>query len=201
MPLSTYAELQAHIASDLIRTDLTTPIQDCIRLAEAHMSNTLKTREMDVTATLTITTGEADIPTTLQSVRSMRDLTSPFGEIVYEGIETLEVRRPDAPGPIKTYSMVGEKFVFWPPISGSARLRYRRDVPVLSDSNTSNWILAEHPHAYLYGALYQTHMFLKDEARARGYGQLFAAAIEEINARDAVSQLSGLTARANTQVV
>ena len=201
MPLSTYAELQAHIASDLIRTDLTTPIKDCIRLAEAHMSNMLKTREMDVTATLTITTGEADIPATLQSVRSMRDLTTPFGEIVYEGIETLEERRPDATGSIKTYSMVGEKFVFWPPVSGSARLRYRRDIPVLSDSNTSNWILTEHPQLYVYGTLWEVHMFLKDEKRANTYAPLFAATVEEINARDAVSQLSGLSGRANTQVV
>jgi hypothetical protein len=201
MPLSTYAELQAHIASDLIRTDLTTPIKDCIRLAEAHMSNMLKTREMDVTATLTITTGEADIPTTLQSVRSMRSLTSPFSEIVYEGIETLEERRPDVAGSLKTYSMVGEKFVFWPPVTGSARLRYRRDIPVLSDSNTSNWILTEHPQLYVYGTLWEVHMFLKDERRAGTYAPLFAATVEEINARDAVSQLSGLSGRSNTQVV
>jgi hypothetical protein len=192
MALTTYAELKAYLASDLNRTDLTSPIADFIRLAEAHMSNRLKTREMDVTATLTITDGVATIPTALQSVRSMRLAVTPYGAIQPEGIEALEARRPDVSGTPQFYSMVGEEFVFWPPTSSSAKIRYRRDVPALTDSATSNWILAEHPHLYLYGALFQAYLFLKDDARAGQYEAKFAAAIEEMNGRDIVAQISGM---------
>lgn len=200
MALDTYANLQTHLAADLNRSDLTTAIQDAIRLAEAHMSNRLRTREMDVTATVTITDGEADIPATLQSVRSMRLAVPPYGRIEPEGIEALESRSPAVGGTPQVYAMVGEKFVFWPPTSSSARLRYRRDVPALSGSNTSNWILAEHPHLYLYGALMQAHLYLKDFQRAADYEQKFVASIDELNARDLVSQVSGMSVSPSVQV-
>lgn len=192
MALDTYANLKTYIAADLNRTDLTSAIVDFIRLAEAHMSNRLKTREMDVTATLTITDGVATIPSTLQSVKSMRLAVTPYGAIQPEGIEQQEARRPDIGGNPQTYSMVGEEFTFWPPTSSSAKIRYRRDVPALSDANTTNWILTEHPHLYLFGALFHAYMYLKDDARAREYESKFGAAIEELNARDLVSQISGM---------
>lgn len=202
MALTTYAELQAKIASDLFgRTDKTAEIKDAIRLTEAHMSNNLKCREMDTTSTLTITSGEATVPTDLQSVKSLRLLSSPYSEIDYEPIELIETRRPDVTGTIEVYDIVGEKFVFWPPSSDSARLRYRADIPALSDSNTSNWILAGHPHMYVYGSLWQMFLHLKDEARANTYGSMFTASIEELNMRDRVSRLAMAQVGPSTQPV
>lgn len=201
MALDTYANLRTYLASDLNRTDLSSAIVDFIRLAEAHMSNRLKTREMDVTTTLTITSGVAAIPAALQSVKSMRLAVTPFGAIQPEGVEAQEARRPDTPGNPQTYAMVGEEFIFWPPATSSARIRYRRDVPALSDANTTNWILTEHPHLYLYGALFQAYMFLKDDQRAAQYESKFGAAIEELNARDLVSQISGMNVNPSVRAV
>lgn len=201
MALDTYANLQTYIASDLNRSDLSAAIVDHIRLAEAQMSNRLKTREMDVTATLTITSGVAAIPATLQSIRSMRLTNPPYGPVMPEGIEAQEARRPDVSGDPQTYALVGEEIIFWPPSTSSVRIRYRRDVPALSGSNTSNWILAEHPHLYLYGTLFHSYLFLKDEGRAAQYESKFAVAIEELNARDVVSQISGMQVRPSTVAV
>ena len=201
MALNTYANLQAHIASDLNRGDLTTAIVDFIRLAEAEMSDRLKTREMSVRETLTITDGVATIPAALQSVQSMRLASAPYGRIEPEGIEALEARRLDAPGDPATYAMVGEEFVFWPPNSSSAVIRYRRDVPALTDEATSNWVLLGHPHVYLYGTLYHAYMFLKDSQRASEYEGKFGAAIASLNERDMTAQISGLQVSPSVQAV
>lgn len=194
MALTSYSELQAYVASELFgRTDLTDEIKDFIRLAEAHMANNLKCREMDTTSTLTITSGEATVPSDLQSVKSLRLTDSPYSEIQYEPIEVIESRRPDITGTIQVYDIVGEKFIFWPPSSASARLRYRADIPVLAADNTTNWILDEHPHLYAYGSLWQAFMHVKDDQRAAQYAALFNASIEELNIRDKVSRVATMT--------
>jgi hypothetical protein len=192
MALDTYANFKAHIAADLNRTDLTSNIVDFIRLAEGEASDRLKTREMSIRETLTITDGVATIPAALQSVQSMRLAVTPYGRILPEGIEQLEARRPDVSGAPQYYAMVGEEFVFWPPTSSSAIVRYRRDVPALSDSNTTNWLQLNHPHVYLYGTLYHAYLFLKDDARAGQYEAKFGAAIASLNERDIVAQISGM---------
>ncbi len=42
---------------------------------------------------------------------------------------------------------------------------YRKVVPALSDANTSNWLLACAPDAYLYGALLESAPYIKDDER------------------------------------
>jgi hypothetical protein len=203
MPLSNYAELQAHIAADLNRTDLATPIQDFIRMAESEMSDRLRVREMDARVTLTITDGEAAVPAGFQSVRSMRHVTPPYGTIAPEGIEALESRYAALPGPYQTYAMTADLFVFWPPISGEARLTFRRAVPALTASAPANvnWVLTGYPRLYVYGALWHAHAFLKDENRAAYNQAQFMAAIDMVNARDLSAQISGMNVSAGAQVV
>lgn len=201
MALGTYAELQAHIADDLNRTDLTTQIRDFIVMAEAELSDRLRCREMDVRATLTITDGEAAIPPTLQSVRAMRLADTPYSRIEPEGLEALESRNPTGPGPIQTYALTADNFVFWPPLSGSARVTYRRNVPALTNSATSNWLLAKYPQLYVHGALWYAYAFLKDEQRAAYQKTEFIAKIETVNDSDKMAQISGMNVNPGTQVV
>lgn len=203
MPLGNYAELQAYIAADLNRTDLTTQIQDFIRMAESEMSDRLKCRQMDLRATLTITDGEAAIPAGLQSVRAMRLTDPPYGAIEPEGLEALESRRPLGPGPIQTYALTADLIVFWPPLSGEARITYRRDVPPLTATPPANvnWVLEQYPRLYVYGALWHAHSFLKDEQRATYNQTQFMGAIEMINEKDQMAQVSGMNVNPGTQVV
>jgi len=44
-------------------------------------------------------------------------------------------------------------------------LNYYQKIPVLSDSNTTNWLLTAHPDLYLYGALVQAEAFMIDDNR------------------------------------
>lgn len=203
MPLSTYAELQAHIVSELFgRTDKTTEIQDAIRLTEAHCNSRLKCREMDaVEASLSLTSGVGAIPTDLQSVHSVSLTETPYTGLAYEPIEVTEQRRPDVGGTPEVYDIVGEQILVWPPTSTTVRLRYRQDVPALTDVNTSNWLLAGHPHVYVYGSLFQMYKHLKDATKAADNASLFNAAIDELNRRSIVTTSANLQLLPSVQAV
>ena len=158
MPLTTYAELQAHVVSELFgRTDKTSEIQDAIRLTEAHLNSRLKCREMDAVTTIAITAGVGTVPTDLQSVHSVAMTVTPYTGLAYEPIEVTEQRRPDVGGTPQVYDIVGEQILTWPPTDSTVRMRHRQNIPALSDSNTSNWLLDEYPHIYVYGSLFQIY--------------------------------------------
>lgn len=57
--------------------------------------------------------------------------------------------------------------------------RYSR-VPALSSEAVSNWVLANHRNAYLYGALAQAELFGWNDARMTSFAALFAQAVDGI---------------------
>jgi hypothetical protein len=57
-------------------------------------------------------------------------------------------------------------------------------IPALSDSNTSNWVLASHPDVYLYGSLAEAFKYSMDDEQAAKYDGLFRNGIQEILALD-----------------
>ncbi len=79
--------------------------------------------------------------------------------------------------------MVGDEFQFIPIPDASylVELTYWRRIPPLSDTNTTNWILSDHPDAYLYGALVQSAPYLMDDSRITTWGTLFTAALDDMN--------------------
>jgi hypothetical protein len=62
----------------------------------------------------------------------------------------------------------------------SATLVYYAKIPPLSSTNVTNWLLTDHPDAYLYGALMQAAIKYQDSQAATGYGTLFTQALNGI---------------------
>ena len=54
------------------------------------------------------------------------------------------------------------------------------DLTSLSDSNTSNWMLQNHPDVYLYGALLEAQPYLMDDARIPVWAQIFERVVSEV---------------------
>ena len=185
MAFTDYTELQAFIVSDLYgRTDKTSEIQDAIRHAELEMSTHLRVREMDaIAASIVITDGVGTIPSELQTVNSVKLNVTPYTGLDYEPIELIEERNPTAGGTPCVFDIVGEEIVVWPPTSTTVKLRYRRDIPNLSDALATNWVIDKYPHLYTYGTLAFIYKHLKDAKRSNENMALFSAAIESLNKR------------------
>lgn len=69
---------------------------------------------------------------------------------------------------------------------------YYEQIPALSDSNTSNWLLDAAPDAYLYGSLLQAAPYLAEDERIQVWSTLYAGAVLSLNtSSDRTRQSSG----------
>lgn len=81
------------------------------------------------------------------------------------------------------FTMTAEgEFRFWPTpdTSRTGTLFYYQDLPTLSDANQSNWMLANHPDAYVDGAIYYAYRAMTDEAKAAAYKTIFEENMQEV---------------------
>lgn len=170
MAITTYAELQTAIGDWLNRADLDQKIPDFIRLAESTLNDVLRSADMVVQSTsVAISSGRADLPAdalelVYAQVAGAED--EPLEQITPQQLTMLRrTRTRDAANP-RFFAIIGRKIAVTPtPSSGSLDIDYYQRIPALSDSNTTNWLLDDAPHMYLYTALLHATPFLMDDAR------------------------------------
>jgi hypothetical protein len=200
--LTSYSELKSSIADWLNRGDLTAVIPDFISLAEAQMERKLPTQKMVKRANATIDTPFSAIPADLLSVKSLvLTSTAPVQPLVFLTEDELDAKKYvyRTTGKPLYFALVGNQIEVLPaPDTGyTAEVTYVATLPKLSDSNTSNWVLARHPDVYLYGSLLQAAPYLRDDERVGLWSSQYQAAMEDMlvqNERAAFSQ--GRTAMA-----
>lgn len=170
MAITTYAELQTALGDWLNRADLDQKIPDFIRLAESTLNDVLRQADMVTQATnVTITAGRADLPVdALEIVYAQVTNTEdePLEQISPQQLTMLRrTRTRDAANP-RFFAIIGRKIVVTPtPSSGGLDLDYYQRIPALTSSNTTNWLLTDAPHVYLYTSLLHATPFLMDDAR------------------------------------
>ena len=170
MALDTFSDLKSVIADYLARDDLTTQIPDFIRLAESTLNDVLRQADMVTQSTgVTITAGRATLPSdalevVYAQVGSAED--EPLEQITPQQLTMLRrTRTRDAANP-RFFAIIGRQIVVTPtPSSGTLDLDYYQRIPALTTSNTTNWLLDDAPHVYLYTSLLHATPFLMDDAR------------------------------------
>lgn len=193
MSLDSYTALKAQVADHLNKTNLTAAIPDFIRLAEAQMNRRLDCRQMECFTQIVIAGETAQLPCDFAGVKSFYIDDSPRRPLEQVSAKDLETVEPGRGKPSE-YAVIGGKFRFNPyPGTGdayTAKLWYRQRIPALSAAVPSNWLLEDHPDAYLYGALTQSAPYLRDDERLGVWASLFENAVRDIN-RDDVRQTFG----------
>jgi hypothetical protein len=200
--LTSFSELKSSIADWLNRGDLTAVIPDFISLAEAQMERRLPTQKMVKRANATIDTPFFAIPADLLSVKSLvLTSTAPVQPLVFLTEDELDAKKYvyRTTGKPLYFALVGNQIEVLPAPDAeyTAEITYVATLAKLSDSNTSNWVLARHPDVYLYGALLQAAPYLRDDERVGLWSSQYQTAIEDMliqNERAAFSQ--GRTAMA-----
>jgi len=195
MPITTYSELKTSVADFLNRDDLTSVIPNFIALAEAQMEREVRHYKMEKRSTAEIDTRFSELPNDLlEPIRFHLEEQSTRMELISLS-EMLDWREDskDAVGRPSYYALTGNALEVFPTPDGTynGELLYYSQIDKLSDSNTSNWILASHPDAYLYGALLQSAPYLKDDARMQVWSMLYAGAISSINTQSKRAKSGG----------
>jgi hypothetical protein len=170
MAITTYAELQTAIGDWLNRADLDQKIPDFIRLAESTLNDVLRSADMVTSSTQAITSGRATLPAdalevVYTQVASTED--EPLEQITPQQLTMLRrTRTRDAANP-RFFAIIGRELVVTPSPSGSLSvdIDYYQRIPALTTGNTTNWLLTDAPHVYLYTSLLHATPFLMDDAR------------------------------------
>lgn len=187
MPFTTYAELQTEIANWLNRGDLTSQIPEFISLAEAEIKRVLESQFVTAeTISIVADDGDYTMPSNLIGDYEMYIVTPEdyagrlnpvsVGQLYDNRRENYNVTgRPQ-------YFAIQNGTLFVSPVpdqSYSARLVHE-GLAVLSDSNTSNYVLTNAPDLYLYGALSHASPYLKDDERVSLWQFRFDKAIKQL---------------------
>jgi hypothetical protein len=189
MALSTYAELQASVLNWLARPGdpLVAPtVPEMIVLAESELRRRLRVGEAEQRASLTATTAAVALPT---GCRQIRLVTSDGALVTYVPPDQL----PGGSGPPYHYTLHGTELRLGPAPSGSVTLEiiYQSGLPALSDSAPTNWLLADHPDAYLYSTLVAAEAFIGHDERIALWTQAAAGVLASIEAADRKARWPG----------
>jgi len=198
MALTSYSTLKTAIANWLNRTDLTSEIaDDFITLTEADFNSKLRIRKMVTQTTITIDSETESLPTGFLQVRNFYILSgaTKYALRFTSPSHMDQLRGTSTSGTPELFTILGDTFRFSPKpdTSYTGYLNYYKKFDALSDSNTSNWILTDHPSIYLYGSLYHAANFLGgfDPAQVQQWQQLYITTLERLERNDREDQFSG----------
>ena len=201
MAISTKAELHTAVANWLNRSDLTSRISEFIALAEAQLNRTLRTREMLVRSTASVTGQYVSIPTDyLEMMNIELTSTSPPKRLIYitsDRSDDYREQQNNKTGTPGYYTIEGDSIQLLPTPDATytLQLNYYQDIPALAalaDSG-NNWLLLAHPDIYLYSTLMQASPYLMDPQSTQQWSSLFAGSIQELHMADEKSRYSGGT--------
>lgn len=204
MPLSNYSELQTAIANWLNRDDLTSVIPDFISLAEDDMNRTIRHYEMEERSTASFDTRYTLLPTSfLEAVRLHLDADERPVELVTPlALQTYRQKGGDTSGKPRYYAIVGGQIEVWPTPDAAytGELYYYKEIPSLTSSDPTNWVLNKFSDVYLYGSLLHSSMYLVDDNRITGWSALYQKAVDGINSNNQKAKFggSGLRMQVNT---
>jgi len=204
-----YGELKTSIAEHLHRSDLTSMILDFVIFAETTIQNDpdpsdmevlcgIRTRDQNNRYTATINTEYVDTPTNLLSIRDAQINTDPVTKLTYLTPSEMSIKFPSSmTGTPKFYTIHGDEFQFKPVPSGdfTLELSYLAKYTALSADADTNWLLTNHPMAYVYSALIAADSYLENDPTK--WAMLYKSIAKGING---VAEKGDYPARISTKI-
>jgi hypothetical protein len=193
--ITDYASLVTAVTEYLAReedTTLVARIPTFLQLTESKLNRELFVRQMEnraTTATDTTTTEPQyiSLPDDFQSMRRVKlTSTSPSRELRFMSNAQLDEYRTSINNTTAQplyFTIFGTEMELCPTPDADYDLEmvYRANIPALTPTNTTNWLLTLAPDAYLYGALLESAPYIKEDARLQVWGAGFSAAVDGLN--------------------
>src|SRR3990172_4256801 len=204
MAISTYPELKSAVANWLARagdSTVTDNAGDFIMLAERRINRSLRLRAMEERATATVSTEYVALPTGFLEMRNFQLNTNPITRLEPMSGEQIDtIWAGSTTGRPRVYCILNDELQLRPaPDSGyTAEMAYWKAFDALSDAATSNWLLANAPDLYLWGALAEAAPFIGDVEAGPLWEARFQAAMKALQDSDDRGKWSGATPQVRT---
>lgn len=159
----TYSELKTALASWTHRSDLAADVDLFIDLFESRASRALRATEMEATETVTPLTEVHALPAGWIGFKSVQYNGAGYSvPLEFASSQKMAIAGLTSGTPIY-YTINGGQVEFSPDATGAEiEWTFYESIPPLSDTNTSNWLLAKYPDYYLMGCIQQAALFAID---------------------------------------
>jgi hypothetical protein len=206
--MDNYTELQDSIADWLNRVgspDLAARAPDFIKMAEARFNRKLRVRQNEKRATAVLDAGFITLPSDWLEAIALRLVIDgkPVSLELGTPEQLVQARRNAVIGGQTSpalYRFIGNQIEVAPYVSGEAtmELEYHFKVPDLA-TNDTNWVLAEWPDLYLYGALQHSAPYLRDDQRLQTWAGIYNTLWSELTDADDAAKHSGSVLKTRTR--
>lgn len=187
MAITSYAELQAEIASWLNRDDLTSNIPTFISMAEKTLFRQVRIRQMLKRVRTTLDEDFEALPPDFLEAVSLKIVGTCESPIYLVEPATMDrLKAGGATGRPRFFAPIGTEFAVYPARDQdyTVELLYYARPDALSGSVASNAILDAWPDLYLFGSLAASAPFLREDERLLTWTSLFRGALTEVGDAD-----------------
>jgi len=191
--ITTYAELKTAVADFLNRDDLTAVIPTFISLAEAQIARDVRHWKQEKRVTTSVDERYENLPNDWLEIKLVALTTGKMLQTVSMS-EMAEMRAASGTAATPRYvRLTADQIEFYPTPNAATDISmlYYARIPALSDTDTTNWLLADAPDVLLYGALVHSAPYLTDDARTSIWGALYQAGVEKLNLESQKGQTAG----------
>jgi hypothetical protein len=186
MAIANYSDLQSAVLAWVVRTgdtESTTRVPDFIRLFEAEANRRIRVRHNMTTTALTLTSGTSAVTLPAGFLEEIElNYTDNDARLSRASFDTIDRARNvlQPTGQPALYAISGTQILFERSADAdyALLLRYYAAWDIASD--TTNWLLTYAPDAYLFGAVAEAAMFVRDDQLLSMAMQRRDAAIREI---------------------
>lgn len=193
--ITDYDSLTTAVTEYLAREEDTTliaRIPSFFQLMEAKMNRGLFVRQMEVRATAVVDLLSTEpefisLPSDFQSMRRVR-LSSVSGKPSLSFLSNVQMDEfrtasGNLSGQPRYFTIFGTEMELAPTPAEAHTLEmvYRANIPALTASNTTNWLLTLAPDAYLYGALLEAAPYMKDRSLIDVWVSGLTTAVDGLN--------------------
>lgn len=175
--------LKERISDYLDRDDIDAMIPVFIQMTEAMFNRELRTPQMERTVVGTASDEDTPLPADYLGMRAIYEEGSPDRPL--KALSATAIRRGydgTAATPV-AYVLVSNGIRLVPPPADEIMLAmdYWAAIEPLSVYAPTNWLLSQHPDAYLYGALFNAEAYLDNSVRAGQWKGLLDQVVQRIN--------------------
>ena len=186
MAINSFSTLCAAVAKWTYRDDLTDVIPDFIALAESRINRDLRLRAMETSATGTLSGATFALPSDFGIAQRLSiQADSQEIELRYVAPEMISKYSAGTNLP-QMYTIIGGQAHVIPAPDGAYTytLYYMGDLPHLSATQTTNWLILNAPDVYLYASLLEAAPYLQDDARVPLWAQAYQEASTSVQSVD-----------------
>lgn len=167
----------------LDRDDLADKIPVFVQMAEAMFNRELRHPQMERTVTGSTTSEDTLLPDDYLAMRAIYEEGSPDRPLKSFSPTAIRQNYDGSTGTPVAYSLVSGGIRLIPPPAASVLLTmdYWARIEPLSIFAPSNWLLEQHPDAYLYATLFNAEAYLDNSQSAAQWKGLLDEVVQRIN--------------------